>query len=229
MTAALADHDLTCTRTLIIDDHQLLAQSMALALGMQGLRCHVPALSEPEALLAEAVGWQPDLVLLDLDLGIPGGNGTDLVGPLVARGLRVIVVTATTEADVLAATLEDGASGIIDKRLPFDQLLSAVLAAARGEVVMGSVERNDLITRARRGRAERAEHLAPFRQLTDTEVGVLRSLIDGEAVALIARRRWVSEATVRSQVRAVLAKLGVTSQLEAVALAHRTGWIRTVS
>lgn len=225
MTAALADHELTCTRTLIIDDHQLLAQSLALALGLQGLHCHVPALAEPGALIDEVVGWAPDLVLLDLDLGIPGGNGTDLVGPLVARGCRVIVVTAATETDVLAATLEDGASGIIDKRLPFDQLLSAVLSAARGEVVMGLAERSDLIMRARRGRAERAEHLAPFQQLTDAEAGVLRSLVDGEAVASIARRRWVSEATVRSQVRAVLAKLGVTSQLEAVALAHRTGWV----
>ncbi|HEX5881272.1 MAG TPA: LuxR C-terminal-related transcriptional regulator, partial [Actinomycetota bacterium] len=143
---------------------------------------------------------------------------------LLRIGPRVIVVTASSDPDLRATTLEQGASGIIDKGLPFTDLLAAVVAAARGDDLMTPLDRMQLVNLARRARDERAALLAPFAQLTDREARVLRALSDGRPVSSIARGWVVSEATVRSQVRAVLTKLGVSSQLEAVALAHRSGW-----
>ena len=212
------------TRVVIIDDHQLLAQSLGVALGIEGIDCRTLTLTTTDALLADVAAEAPDLVLLDLDLGGDIGDGAALVAPLVRLGARVIVVTASREPDVRATTLEQGASGIIDKSLPFADLLAAVVAAARGDELMTPLDRLQLVNVARRARDEQAARLAPFEQLTAREARVLRALADGRPVSSIARGWVVSEATVRSQVRAVLTKLGVSSQLEAVALAHRSGW-----
>ena len=68
------------------------------------------------------------------------------------------------------------------------------------------------------------ERLEPFERLTPREAEVLALLMQGQAAEAIARRFVVSEATVRTQIRGVLGKLGVGSQLAAVAEAHRVGW-----
>ncbi len=212
------------TRAVIIDDHQLLAHALALTLELEGVECHVPRLSSAEVLIDEVATLRPELALLDLDLGGEIGDGSVLVLPLVRLGTRVIVVTASTDPDVLARTLDDGAAGIIDKRLPVDHLVGVAVAAARGQEVTLPADRSRLVEAARQRRAQRAVVLAPFNRLSEREAAVLRSLADGLSVRVIAVGYGVSETTVRSQVRAVLTKLGVTSQLEAVALARRAGW-----
>jgi DNA-binding NarL/FixJ family response regulator len=89
---------------------------------------------------------------------------------------------------------------------------------------MNQGERHRLLAELRAWRArDRAEH-EPYLRLSPRERDVLRALAQGGSVADIAQRAFVSVATVRTQVRAILQKLGVSSQLEAVALAHRLGW-----
>jgi DNA-binding NarL/FixJ family response regulator len=107
----------------------------------------------------------------------------------------------------------------MSKCAPFDQLLESVCAVVAG---------------AQRHRPRRPPPAAPqqrlaapvtsFDWLTARESAVLAMLMDGQSVARISAAWYVSEATVRTQVRAVLQKLGVNSQLEAVALATRAGW-----
>jgi DNA-binding NarL/FixJ family response regulator len=75
-------------------------------------------------------------------------------------------------------------------------------------------------------RAQTESALAPFRRLTPREEEVLAALVDGEPAVAIAGRATVSEATVRSHIRSVLTKLGVGSQLQAVAKARHAGWSR---
>jgi DNA-binding NarL/FixJ family response regulator len=91
--------------------------------------------------------------------------------------------------------------------------------------VMPSAERQRILDEGRARRSVRTRSLAPFETLSAREGQVLRALAEGQSVAVIAQAWFVSEATVRSQVRAVLTKLGCASQLEAVAAAHRCGWI----
>ena len=76
-------------------------------------------------------------------------------------------------------------------------------------------------------RAARSKDLAPFKTLTPRERAVLAALAQGQRAETIAAAAFLSEATVRSQIRGVLAKLGVNSQLEAVALAWTVGWFPT--
>jgi DNA-binding NarL/FixJ family response regulator len=91
--------------------------------------------------------------------------------------------------------------------------------------VLHPAERDRLLVRLRSYRAGRRRDLAPFETLTPREQQVLRALSVGLTVPRIAERWVVSEATVRSQVHAVLRKLDVRSQLEAVAAATRVGWL----
>jgi DNA-binding NarL/FixJ family response regulator len=215
----------TGPRVVLVDDHQLLAQSLALALQLEGVECRVAELADRDALVREVVDDPPDLVLLDLELGGAIGDGSTLVPAFVRAGCRVLVVSASTDQDQVCRALELGAIGAVRKDVAFTQLLDAALAAARGDQLISEGERLRLIAEARSRRSRRLEALAPFERLSAREAAVLRELAAGRSVGAIAGSWFVSEATVRSQVRAVLTKLGVTSQLEAVAQAHRAGWV----
>lgn len=213
---------------VVVDDHRLLGESLAVALEAHGLRTALPALGPREELVAHVVALRPGLVLLDLDLGGDVGDGGALVRPWVEAGLRVLLVTASHDVEQIARAVELGAVGAVGKCRPFHELLDTVVTAARGVEVMTPLERLGMIDDARRRRNERDAALAPFHRLTTREQEVLRDLTGGHTVTVIARRSVVSEATVRSQVRSILTKLGVRSQLEAVVAVQQSGWSPSV-
>jgi two-component system nitrate/nitrite response regulator NarL len=211
-------------RVAIVEDHLLLAQSVGLALRAEGLEV-VTADLTGERQLYDSLAPDADLlVLLDLDLGEPIVDGTNLIGPLRARGAQVLVVTGTTDRLRIAAALEAGALGFVGKHQPFDELLETLLRAVRGENVIGVCERHELLGALRMHRQDNQRRLAPFHQLTPKESLVLDELTQGKSVDSIAGEWVVSEATVRTQVRGVLTKLDVRSQLAAVAKARAAGW-----
>jgi two-component system, NarL family, nitrate/nitrite response regulator NarL len=211
-------------RVLIVDDQHLLADALRLSLRLEGIESVVPPVTDRESLLELVLADPPALVLLDLDLGI-AGDGVDLVAPCVATGAQVIVLTGTTNQDWIATALEQGACAAIGKDVPLEKLLDVVMSAARGETVLAPAERERLLRQLRDHRCSRKRELAPFESLTSREQQVLRALSIGLTVSRIAEIWVVSEATVRSQVHAVLSKLAVRSQLEAVAAAARVGWL----
>lgn len=215
------------TRVALVEDHAILAEALRVSLDLKGF----DAISIPVSqngggrreLLHSVLKARPRVVIVDLDLG-PAGDGSLLVRPLVEAGLRVLMVTAATDIEQVARAIEDGALGVIRKDGPFSELVQGVLAAAHEHEVMSPRARLHLLDRARALREERMAALAPFGHLTARECEVLRELTGGRTVAQIARRSVVSEATVRSQVQAILTKLGVRSQLEAVVAAQHAGW-----
>ncbi|MGN6252129.1 MAG: response regulator [Marmoricola sp.] len=213
----------TATRVLLVDDHDLIAQSLALALGAEGYDASVADLHDRVRLVEQVRMAPPDLVLLDLDLG-PFGDGSTLVQPFREAGARVLVVSASTDVCRTGMALERGAVGVLDKRVAFDELLAGIRAAAWGGVVMDPTIRQRTIATMHAAREGRRRAQAPFESLTERERHVLAALVDGTSVREMALRWFVAEATVRSQVRGVLMKLGVNSQLEAVARARQAGW-----
>lgn len=210
-------------RILIVDDHELLAESLRLALSAEGYDVTVPAVA-PSAVHDAATAAPPDVVLLDLDLGDAGGDGAMHVEGLAIGGARVIVVSGTPDRLRIAACLESGAWGYVSKAAPLDELLAAVRTAAAGGAVISDAQRQDLLQELRQARAQRRQELAPFGDLTGRERFIFAQVIDGRSANEIASSAFVSEATVRTQIRAVLSKLGVNSQLAAVAAARRVGW-----
>jgi DNA-binding NarL/FixJ family response regulator len=209
---------------LLVDDHQLLAHSLVIALRAEGLEAELAEPRDREGLIELVRESKPDLVLLDLDLGSAIRDGATLVQPFREAGASVLVVTGSNDRMWIGAAVERGAVGVVRKSQPFDELLNTVLAAARGTAVMSSADRHQLLTDLRLERERQRLAREPFEQLTDREQQVLHALVAGRSVGRIAEDFVVSEATVRSQVRGVLTKLGVTSQLEAVAAAVRAGW-----
>lgn len=208
---------------MVVEDHGLLAQSLRLALTGEGMSVFVPPL-EPAEVLAMGEQERPDVVLLDLDLGPLGGDGSALIEPLALGGARVLVVTGVTDHVRLGGCLESGAHAVLSKAIALDDLVESVRRTVAGEAILPPGKRDEMLAGLRRSRADRHKALAPFETLTPRERSVLSAVMEGRTAAEIARDAFVSEATIRSQIRGVLTKLGVSSQIAATALARRVGW-----
>lgn len=211
---------------LIVEDHELLTQLLVSAFrdGQVGdvtvarrTELHLDAVME----LAHRL--RPDIVLLDLHLGT-ADKGTDYIRPLVAAGASVLIMTASDDPVVLGECLEAGASGIFSKVDPFESLVDQVRAAARGDAVMSHATRDRLLADLRQRRSSEMYAQGPFESLTRREGVVLAGLVRGTTAEKIAAEEHVALATVRSQIRSVLRKLGVNSQLLAVAMARNADW-----
>jgi DNA-binding NarL/FixJ family response regulator len=208
---------------VIVEDHILLAETLRGTLATRGITA---AIAEPAAvgqLAGHLLDVHPDVVLLDLDLG-GYGDSTEVIAPLAAQEIRTLVVTGTSDRERLALAFEAGAAGFHAKADGLDPLVVKTQAALAG-VALDEALRQDLRIELARIRAARAAAFAPFQRLTEREQDTLIALSNGMAVHRIATEWVVSEATVRTHVRGVLAKLGVPSQLAAVALALRSGWL----
>jgi two-component system, NarL family, nitrate/nitrite response regulator NarL len=219
-----ADPDRVQFPALMIEDHELLSQALAHALRPKGVDVTAVRPTSTPQVLAAVDRHDPSIVLLDLDLGTDLAPGEALVPDLVDKGVRVLVVTGTEDLSRIGAAVDAGAEGFVHKSAGFDALLDAMQRMAEGEAPTDPSELRRLDQRIAREQAEHQRQLQVFDRLTDREQAVLARLMEGASVDEIASDNVVSVATVRSQVRGVLTKLGVNSQLAAVALAHRLGW-----
>lgn len=211
-------------RVLIVEDHELLAQSLSLALGASGLEVHRCTPADADTVLETVRAREPEVVLLDLDLGEPVGSSVPLIEPMNHLGARVVIMTGITDRYRLAECVEAGAAGLLSKSRPFEDLVAAVHTLLEGGALIHPPEHAALMADLRRQRDDARARRAAFDRLTPREQEVLGALMDGKPAEVIARESVVSVSTVRSQIRSLLVKLGVNSQLSAVALARRAGW-----
>ncbi|HEY2272602.1 MAG TPA: response regulator transcription factor [Jatrophihabitantaceae bacterium] len=209
---------------VVIEDHLLVAETVRAALATRGITAELVAPTHPVVLLARVCERAPSLVLLDLDLG-SHGDGTDLIAPLAAAGIRALVVSGTPDRERIARAFEAGAFGYQPKSDGIAALADKAVAALAGDAPLDDLLRHTLRDELMRVRAARTSAFAPFATLTERERATLTALSRGLSVHSIAAEWVVSEATVRSHVRGVLCKLAVPSQLAAVALALRSGWL----
>jgi DNA-binding NarL/FixJ family response regulator len=218
------------TRVLIIEDHTLFAESLELALSLEGYDVRRLALPEVGGSMATlrsaALRSNARIVLLDLDLG-RFGDGMGLISPLARSGANVVVVTASIDHGRWGACVRQGARKILSKGRPLQETLSTVRRLHQGLPVMTSDELERLLDAWRNERMVTDDMRRRIELLTPREKQVLGSLIEGHNVREIARMGVVSEATVRTQVKSILAKLEVSSQLAAVGLAHHVGWVHS--
>ncbi len=173
--------------------------------------------------LALADDFGPDVALVDLNLGA-GRSGIPLIGPLVGLGAKVIALSASEEPFVIAQCLEAGAAGFVHKAAAFDVLLSTIERVLAGEVLVSENERQQLLAALRASRAAGDERTGRLASLTPREQDVLRALMAGKTAGEIAEETFGSIKTVRTHIEAIHRKLGVRSQLAAVAFATEMGW-----
>jgi len=139
----------------------------------------------------------------------------------VSPATKVVIMTAHDDDRLLVEAVEAGASGFLGKEEAADEVLAAAKAAAEGEVLIDPSTLTRLLHQVSKEREARRGALALFDALTDREREVLQLLAKGIRNDDIAERLFISPQTVQTHVRNLLAKLGVHSKLEAVALAVR--------
>ena len=210
------------TNVLIVDDHDLVAMSLALCLRTEGLHAQRHAARSRDGILTAVATLVPGVVLLDLDLGRgPDGepiDGTTLVAGLCRNGWRVIVLSATTDDARIGRALDAGALACVPKTAALPVLITAIRRATQGLQVMHPERRRYYLEKYRQQQEQAQAVERRLARLTDRERAVLEQLARGRRAQSIAEEFRVSLATTRTQIRAVLQKLEVNGQLEAVAL-----------
>ncbi|MCW2772560.1 MAG: LuxR family transcriptional regulator [Nocardioides sp.] len=214
-------------RLAILDDHLLFAESLELAFTLEGYdvrRIAVPESGGSLSAIGTAITRQrPQIVLLDLDLG-RWGSGVQLISRLSDAGISVVVVTGTLDEGVLGQCLFLGAHAVLLKSQSLQEMLSVVGRVRLGLEATPPGERAAAIRQWQTRRVELEVLHRRLARLTRREGEVLDLVFRGQTVHEIAASGGVSEATVRTQVKSILAKLEVTSQIAAIGIVHHTGW-----
>lgn len=213
-------------RVLLVEDHGLVATSLTAALADLGIEVMTVDPSPTTDLVAIATDAGCDLVLMDLDLG-HGLQGHAFVRSLRDAGLRIVIVSGVRDELELARAYEAGAEGFVSKRASFSDLVRAVQRAVAGNELVHPSERDRLINRLREARRRERTQAEVFDALTQRERQVLAALCDGRTASELAEVESVALSTIRTHIRGVLTKLGVSSQAGAVAYALDNGWDRT--
>lgn len=209
-------------RILVIDGNQLTAEAIVLALSHLkfAVRFVAPLVGHD---VRDLASWGPHLALLDID-SVDNDTCIQAIAVLHEADVPVAVVGGGLDECLLGECVQAGARSVVDKSSSIDDLVHTVRRLLAREVVLGEEDRRQLTEPCRREARARRARLTPFDVLTHREKCVLAELMDGHGAEVIARRASVSVSTVRTQIKAILQKLGVNSQLAAAAMARRAGW-----
>lgn len=176
---------------------------------------------DPAALAALA----PDVVLMDVEL--PGPNGIDATRSLRATlpDLRVVMLTAFADAELLFDAVQAGAVGYLLKHTPPPELVATLRRVVQGEHVLTPNLASRFLREFRARQSSGPRITLPA--LTPREDEVLRLLATGETNRQIAKRLFVSEETIKSHVASIFRKLEVSDRTRAAILAVRAGLVET--
>ncbi|MEO5744290.1 MAG: response regulator transcription factor [Terracoccus sp.] len=205
---------------VIVDDHPVVRAGLRALVDGQPDLTVVGEASDLRSARRVVTLERPNVVLMDLSLGDgPGGAEVTQVLRALAGPPNVLVLTTyDTESDILRA-LDAGAAGYLLKDAPPDELFAGIRSTARGETVLASSVAATLVRRA-------SSRAAGGRVVTEREVEVLELLSSGRGNREMARELLVSEATVKSHLSHIYAKLGVDTRAGAVAAAIEQRIIR---
>ncbi|MGM1079176.1 response regulator [Streptomyces sp. H28] len=202
---------------LVVDDHPVVRDGLrGMFASAGGFRVLGEAADGVEA-LERAAALDPDVILMDLRM--PGGGGVEAIRELTRRGARarvLVLTTYDTDSDTLPA-IEAGATGYLLKDAPREELFAAVRAAAEGRTVLSPAVASRLVS------AVRAPRPADGGTLSAREREVLGLVARGTSNREIARELFISEATVKTHLTHLYAKLGVRDRAAAVAAAYDRG------
>ncbi|MEV6766608.1 response regulator transcription factor [Streptomyces sp. NPDC051105] len=202
---------------LIVDDHPVVRDGLrGMFESAPGFRVLGEASNGAEAVTL-AGRLDPDVILMDLRM--PGGGGVDAIRELTRRGAcaQVLVLTTyDTDSDTLPA-IEAGATGYLLKDAPREELFNAVCAAAQGRTVLSPAVASRLVS------AVRAPGAPGNEPPSAREREVLALVARGTPNREIARELFISEATVKTHLTHLYAKLGVNDRAAAVATGYQRG------
>lgn len=208
-------------RVLLVDDHAAFREPLAFMFNREPefeVIAEAGSLAEGRRML-EGV----DLAVVDLDL--PDGNGTELIGELRAANPRgaVLVLTATADRASYARAVEAGAAGVLHKSVRIKEVVDAARRLVAGEPLFSTNEVVELLQLAGRQRERNYEAQRAVESLTPRELEVLEALAAGLSDKEISQRLHVGIGTVRNHVVSIFNKIGVHSRLQALVFGVRHG------
>ena len=210
-------------RLLICDDQEVVREGLRTILGgVPGIDVVAVASNGAEAVEAVPV-FQPDLVLMDLNMPIK--NGVQATRELAAShpDVRVLVLTTYDDETWVVDAIRAGAAGYLLKDAPRDQLVAAIKGTAAGKTHVDPAVAGDLLALVAAADGGPPSPLAD--NLSDRERDVLRLLGKGMSNSDIAEQLFLSEGTIRNYVSAILAKLQVGDRTQAAVLAVKHGLV----
>ena len=204
---------------VLVDDHPLFTEGLELLLGEAGDgRVRVVGRTGNAAMAVDLVRrTAPDVALVDLAMPPPGGRDAIRAVKRAAPGVRVLVLSGTTDQAEVVAALRDGADGFLPKSAEPAELVPPLLAAAAGWTVLPGGFADTLARAAARPGAALRE------ALDDAERDLWLLVATGAGTDVIAQRLIVSERTAKRMVAGLLRRIGARNRIEAAALAGRCG------
>jgi DNA-binding NarL/FixJ family response regulator len=212
-------------RLLLADDQELVRTGFRLILSAEPDMVVVGEAADGSQAVDEAARLRPDVILMDVRMpGVDGIEATRRLGRIAPEPPRVIILTTFDLDQYVYEALRAGASGFLLKDAPAAQLVEAIRVVAAGDALLApAVTRRVIAEFARRP----LPHDVPaLDQLTSREREVLTLIARGRSNAEIAAQLYISDATVKTHVKRVLAKLDLRDRVQAVVLAYETGLVQ---
>jgi DNA-binding NarL/FixJ family response regulator len=213
-------------RLLIADDEALIRDGFRMILGAQADLEVVGECADGVEAIELAHHHRPDLILMDVRM--PRVDGIEATDRIVRAGLptRVLMLTTFDRDEYVYEAMRAGASGFLLKTTPTERLIEAIRLVAAGEALLApEITRRLIEDFVRRPPPDDGTNVV-LQRLTPREQEVLREVAHGLANREIAQLLFLSEATVKTYVTRILAKIGARDRAQAVVLAYEAGIVR---
>jgi two-component system, NarL family, nitrate/nitrite response regulator NarL len=206
-------------RVLVADDHPLYREAVVRAVRARPEFELIGQAEDGREALGAIREAAPDVAVLDVEM--PSMGGVDVVRAVNrdALGTRIVLLSAHLESDTVYAAVQAGVRAYLSKAWPAERICDALLAVARGDVILPGEVQAGLAAAIRSNAAGTQIHLTP------RERDVLAGLVRGQSAPAIAGDLHVSTATVKTHLKTLYEKLGVSDRAAAVAEAMRRGLI----
>jgi DNA-binding NarL/FixJ family response regulator len=212
-------------RVVVVDDQELMRVGFRMVLGAQADIDVVGEAGDGAQAIKLAEELRPDVVLMDVRM--PVLDGVEATKQIVAAGTaRVLVMTTFDLDEYVYSALQGGASGFLLKDTQPDHLVSALRAVASGDAVVSPSVTRRLLDRFVGSGGSPSRDTAELDVLTEREREVLVLIAKGMSNLEIAEALFLSEATVKTHVGRILAKLELRDRVQAVVLAYEIGLAR---
>ena len=215
----MAEPEESVLGVLVVDDHQMFAESLARLLSDEDDIVVLGTAADGSEALDLCERLKPNVMLIDYHM--PGRDGVSITAEIKRNHpeIMVVMLTGSAEDHVLLSAMEVGCSGFLTKDRAATELVDAVRSAAAGDVVISPALLSRLLPQLNR------TNDAVGLQFTEREVQLLDLMAEGSTNKVIAQELNLSVNTVRNYVQILLTKLNVHSKLEAVSTAVRDGII----
>jgi DNA-binding NarL/FixJ family response regulator len=212
------------TRILLVEDHTAFRQTLAYLLEAEP-EFAVVAQAGSVAEVREAIKEPGKVDIAVVDLGLPDGDGVDLIRELSDVNIITLVLSAIIDISRIALAVEEGAAGVLHKTASVDEIISAVRRLRLGEALLSSNEVIEMLRVATTERRKEHELELLLEKVTPRELEILQALAEGLNSKEIAQRLSITIETERTHVAHIFEKFGVNSRLHALVFAARHGLV----